>query len=216
MRDSLVRDRRGQAFTLEGLVSAVVVLTALWFALQAVIITPTTGGSVDPGVRAEIQQQADDALAVAAQAETDTLSELTRNWSQSRQTFYGAVNPRIGYGQRQLPGTLGTILNDTFDSRGRTYNVRMRYLSADPSVGTKSIPIASRGTPSESAVTATYRVTLYDNMTLTSPSSGPAELWQYDTNPTSNPIPGKSGYYPVPNALEGPVYNIVEIRVIVW
>lgn len=206
---------RGQAFTLEGLIGAIIILTALWYALQAVIITPTTGGTVDPGVRAEIQQQAEDALAIAAQAESGTLSELSRNWSQSRRTFFGSVNPRIGYGQQRLPGTLGEILNETFGSRDRSFNVEMHYLDASGGA-TDSVTVASRGSPSESAVIGTYRVTLYDNMTLTAPPSGPAELWQYDTSPTRNPNDWQSGYYPVPNAVEGPIYNIVEFRVIVW
>ncbi|MCU4716591.1 DUF7288 family protein [Halapricum hydrolyticum] len=218
-RDSSDRDRstdRGQAFTLEGIISAIIVLTALLYALQAVTITPTTGGTVDQGVRTEIQQQADDILVVAGTDETNQLSALARNWSQTRQTFYGAVNPRIGYGDEQIPGSLGTMLSETFDERDRMYNVEMRYLPKDPSDGIQRTVIASRGTPSDSAVAASYQVTLYDNMTLTSPTAGSAELRQYDTYPTTNPIDGKSGYYPVPDAIPGPVYNVVEIRVIVW
>jgi hypothetical protein len=206
---------RGQAFTLEGLVAAIVLLTAVVFALQAIIITPTTGGTVDPGVRDELRQQASDALTVSAQQEARPLTKLVRNWSQARRTFTGAINPQIGYGQNQIPGTLGTVLNRTFDSRDRTYNVEMAYLD-ESGVGTESTPIARRGTPSDSAVVATYRITMYDNMTLTSPTAGPAQLWQYDTDPTSDPSGGQSGFYPVPNAVPGPVYNIVEIRVIVW
>ncbi|QSG09222.1 putative pilin/flagellin [Halapricum desulfuricans] len=207
---------RGQAYTLEGIISAIVVLTALLYALQAVTITPTTGGTVDQGVRTEIKQQAEDILTVSGSNDTGHLSELARNWSQRRQTFYGAVNPRIGYGTEQLPGPLGTMLNETFDERDRMYNVEMRYLPKNQSDGIQRTVIASRGTPADSAVVASYRITLYDNMTLTSPTAGSAELWQYDTYPTRNPVDGKSGYYPVPNAVPGPVYNIVEIRVIVW
>jgi len=210
------RGDRGQAFTLEGLLSAVVVMTALYLALQAVIITPTTGGAVDPGVREGLQRQADDALVVSAEAESGSLSELVRNWSQSRRTFAGAVNPRIGYGQRTPPGKLGSVLNETFTQRGRQYNVEMRYLADAPGGATNTTTIVDRGEPSDSAVIATHRVTLYDNMTLTSPSAGPAELWQYDTNATGNPVDWQSGYYPVANVVDGPVYNIVEIRVIVW
>jgi len=206
---------RGQAFTLEGLVAAILLLTAVVFALQAIIITPTTGGTVDPGVRDELRQQASDALTVSAQQEDRPLTRLVRNWSQSRRTFTGAINPQIGYGQNQIPGTLGIVLNQTFDTRDRSYNVEMEYLD-ESGVRTESTPIARRGTPSDSAVVATYRITLYDNMTLTSPTAGPAQLWQYDTNPTSDPSDGQSGFYPVPNAVPGPVYNIVEIRVIVW
>jgi hypothetical protein len=207
---------RGQAFTLEGIISAVIILTALLYALQGIVITPTTGGTVDQGVRTEIQQQADDILTIAGGDESGHLSELARNWSQSRRTFYGAVNPTVGYGNDRLPGELGTLLNETFDSRDRQYNVVMRYLPKNPTDGIQRTVVTSRGTPSDSSVMASYRVTLYDNMTLTSPTAGSAELWQYDTSATTNPNDWQSGYYPVPNAVDGPVYNVVEIRVIVW
>jgi len=207
---------RGQAFTLEGLIGAILVITALWYAVQVVVITPTTGGAVDSSVRADLHQQAEDSLLIASQADDEPLSTLVRNWSQSQRTFSGAVNPDIGYGTQPIPGAFGDMLNETFASRGRLYNIEVSFLNPDPSNGTGSIPMASQGTPSTGSVVATQRVVLYDNMTLSSASAGTAELWQYDTYPTKNPIDGKSGYYPVPNAVDGPVYNVLEVRLIVW
>lgn len=207
---------RGQAFTLEGLIGAILVITALWYAVQVVVITPTTGGAVDSSVRADLQQQAEDALLVASQADDEPLSTLVRNWSQSQRTFSGGVNPDIGYGTRSIPGEFGEILDEAFASRGRLYNIEVSFLNSDPSNGTGSMTLASQGTPSTGSVVATQRVVLYDNMTLTSESAGTAELWQYDTHSTTNPEPGKSGYYPVPNAVDGQVYNILEVRLIVW
>ena len=55
------RGERGQAYTLESIAGAVIVLTAVLFALQSIIITPTTSSAVDPEVRSELQQQADEA-----------------------------------------------------------------------------------------------------------------------------------------------------------
>ncbi|WP_181685619.1 DUF7288 family protein [Halorhabdus salina] len=208
-------DDRGQAFTLEGLIGAILILTALWYAMQVVIITPTTGGTVDSEVRVDLRQQAEDVLMVASQSERQRLSTLVRNWSQRSRTFAGAINPDVGYGTEKLPGPFGELLVGTFATRGRLYNVEMTFLEPNPSNGTGTVTIASQGTPSESAVVATHRVVLYDNMTLTSPSAGSAELREYDTLPTRNPG-NKSGYYPVPNAVDGPVYNIVEVRLIVW
>ncbi|WEL17878.1 Putative pilin/flagellin [Halorhabdus sp. SVX81] len=207
---------RGQAFTLEGLIGAILVITALLYAVQVVVVTPTTGGAIDSSVRTDLQQEAEDTLLIASQAEEEPLSELVRNWSQSQRTFSGAVNPDIGYGTTRIPGELGQILNETFTSRGRLYNVEVSYLQPDPSNGTGSVTMASQGTPSTGSVIASQRVVLYDNMTLTADSAGTAELWQYDTHPTKNPQPGKSGYYPVPNAVDGSVYNVLEVRLIVW
>lgn len=203
---------RGQAYTLEGVIGALLLLAAVLFALQSVIITPTTSGTVDADVRSELRQQAQDILILNAQNESFGLSELTRYWHQSQLTFFGATNPRVGYGTAQPPREFGEMLNETFSARSRLYNVHLRYQPATPGGETLQTPVVYRGQPSRNAVIATYTVTLYDNQTLTAPTASNVELWEYDTNATDN----DDGYYPIPNAVEGPVYNVVEVRVIVW
>jgi hypothetical protein len=61
-------------------------------------------------------------------------------------------------------------------------------------------------------VTARHTVTLYDNMRLTGVRSGPRPLSGYDTNATDD----DDGFYPIPDAGAGSVYNVVEVRVTVW
>lgn len=205
----MVSEDRGQAFTLEAVIGSVIILSAVLFAIQAIIITPTTGGTVDPEIRSQVQTEADDVLTLAAQNETFGLSEYVRYWSRNRLAFVGAVNREIGYGTRKPPKTLGRMLNQTFESRGRTYNIVLRYQNA--SAGTETSRMVYRGEPSDNAVTATRRVTLYDNQTLTGPNATRVELTDLGTN-----ITGNRGFYPIPNAVEGPVYNVVEVRLIVW
>jgi hypothetical protein len=209
-------DDRGQAYTLEGLVGAALILLALLYAIQSLIITPTTGGPADSDVEAALQQEAEDVLSITARNRTFGLNNLVRYWNQSDGTFTGAINPRIGYGNRAPPGGFGTMLEETFTQRAQSYNVFVRYRGRNISDGTKQLTLVDRGRPTGSSVVASQTVVLYDNMTLTSPSASNAELWQYDTNATANPVDGKSGYYPIPNAVEGPVYNIVEVRLVVW
>lgn len=208
----IVRDDRGQAYTLEGVIGALLVLAAVLFALQSVIITPTTSGTVDEDVRSELRQQARDILVISAQNESFGLSELARYWHESQLTFFNATNPRIGYGSSRPPRHVGRMLNETFAERSRLYNVYLRYQPANASGETLETPVVYRGEPSRNAVVASYSVTLYDNQTLTSPTASSVELWRYDTNATN----GEDGYYPVPDAIDGPVYNVVEVRVIVW
>jgi len=205
---------RGQAYTLESIAGAVIVLTAVLFALQSIIITPTTSSAVDPDVRNELQQQADDALVIAATNATTDLSWFVRYWDQSRRTFAGtqAVNPRVGYGGNTPPGALGTMLNETFAARGHTYNVELYYRGRNVSDGHGQVPAVYRGRPGEGAVVASHTVTLYDNQTLTAPRASNAELWEYSAEAANN----RDGYYPVPDAVDGPVYNIVEVRITVW
>ncbi|QLH80611.1 DUF7288 family protein [Halosimplex pelagicum] len=206
-------DTRGQAFTLEGLVASLVLLGALLFALQAVVVTPTTSGDVDQSSQVDLRQQADDILLLSARSDGTDLSSLVRNWSQSQRTFAGAVNPRIGYGPEPLPGNVGVMLNRTFTQRSHFFNLEITYRPGDLGNETEPIPVAYRGEPSDDAVSASYTVTLYDNQTLTAPNvSRNVELWQYDTNATNS----ADGYYPIPNAVEGPIYNVVEVRIVVW
>ncbi|MEF8784922.1 MAG: hypothetical protein V5A45_03235 [Haloarculaceae archaeon] len=205
-------DRRGQAYTLEGVVSALILLSAVLFALQALIVTPTTSGTVDPDVQSDLRQQSNDILVTTAANDEFDLSTLVRYWDQSDQTFYNATNARVGYGSRVPPEIFGTLLSETFSERSRLYNVEMRYLAANSTERRASTPIVFQGDPSENAIVATYTVTLYDRQTLTSPTAGDVSLAELDTNKTD----GDDGYYPVPNAVDGPVYNVVEVRIVVW
>jgi hypothetical protein len=204
-------DERGQAFTLEGVIGSIIILTAVVFALQSVVITPTTGGTVNPEVRAQLQSEASDILVTVGQNRSFGLRGQVRYWSQEEQRWGGAINREVGYGSEQPPGQFGRLLNETFTQRGRTYNVVLKYRT-NKSNETGEVPLVFRGEPSDNAVTATYRVTLYDNMTLTAPNSTRVEIWRYDTNLTNN----ERGYYPIPNAVDGPIYNVVEVRLTVW
>lgn len=206
-----MKANRGQAFTLEGLVAAVLLLTAVLLALQTVVVTPSTGGDVDQETRMELRQQANDVLSVSADA--GELSYLVRFWngSPTELTFAGAENPTEGY-LGPPPGQFGELLDTTFRQEGHSYNVYVEYrAAADPS-RTERLRMVYRGRPDDAAVAASYRVTLYDNMTLTAPGEGGRELWQYDTDPRD----GDGDYYPIPNAVDGPVYNTVEVRIVVW
>jgi hypothetical protein len=205
-------DTRAQLYTLEGVIGAFIIISAVVFAMQSIVLTPSAAGGIAPQERGDLRQQAHDVLTIAAQNESFDFSDLTRYWSQSKRTFYGGLNPRLGYGTREPPGALGPLLNDTFRSQGRQYNLILRYRPRDLSNGTQTIPVVYQGRPGENAVLATHTVTLYDNQTLTSPGAGSVELWEYG----SETVGDADGYYPVPNAADGPVYNVVEVRLIVW
>jgi len=211
---------RSQAFTLEAFIGAMIILTAVLVSVQSVIITPTTSGTVNPDIRNQVKLQAEDILTIVAS--NNDLSEMVRYFSQDEQMFAGAINPRIGYGSDGIPTScptpdcptknFGLLLEDTFETQGRNYNVELRFRSRNTTDGFRTVTVAFSGEPSDGAVIATHRTTLYDNMTLTAPNASSVELWQFDTNATDN----DDEYYPIPNAVEGPVYNVVEVRLIVW
>jgi hypothetical protein len=209
---------RAQAYTLEAILGGLVIAVAVLFALNATVVTPSTSGAVGPEMRENLRQQADDVLATAAEDDSFDLSGVVRYWDPAARTFYQASSPEVGYGSGQPPGAFGRLLNDTFTERGYRYNVEMSYLGAandtGPDEGSGTVQMVFQGEPDRQGIVATHRVTLFDNQTLstTQMSSRGVELWQLDTNATD----GDDGYYPVPDAIDGPVYNVVEVRVIVW
>jgi hypothetical protein len=200
---------RGQAFTLEGFVAAAVVLTAVLMALQTVV-APVESGTANRDDA--LRTQAEDLLRTQASTDGRDLTYPVRYWDPLRRTFHGAQDRTVGYGNETLPTDLfGGAFERTFSVRGRTYNIVLVYHQSNESaMGTE--PLLYQGTPGAGAVTARHTVTLYDKMRLTSPGAGSRQLAQYDTNATDD----DDGFYPIPDVSEGPLYNVVEVRVTVW
>jgi hypothetical protein len=212
MNDRRDSEERAQAFTLEGLIGGLLILTAVLFALQATIFTPTASGSTSEETKLALEQKAEDVLVTTATAEENDLSYYVRYWDVSRLTFVRATNPDLGYGPEGPPGPFGERIYNTFGRNGRSYNVVMSY----PTNGaneTDTLTMVFHGEPSSSAVVATYTITLYDGQTLTGPNTGFATLSDFNATDTGS----GEGYYPIPDvAPNSSVYNVVEVRLIVW
>jgi hypothetical protein len=205
-------DDRAQAFTMEGFIGGLLILAAVLFALQATIFTPTASGSTSEETQLTLQRQAEDVLVTTAARESNGLSYYVRYWDVERYTFVGAKNPTVGYGPEGVPGALGDRLAAVFEQRGHSYNLVFAYETRGKRAP-ETIPLVYRGNPPSSAVVATYTFTLYDTQTLTGPDATHAELTDYDTNASD----GDDGYYPIPDiAPNSTVYNVVEVRLVVW
>ncbi|ELZ23949.1 DUF7288 family protein [Natrinema limicola] len=206
-RDSLNGDR-GQAYTLEGFVSAMVVLMAVLFALQSVVITPTSGGLSDRSVQAQLQQEAKDALVVSDQ--DGNLSETIRNWNTDEDQFHKASVPgpdgNSTYNTTAFANQsrLGGILEQRFANNGYSYNVELVSETEAPNEF-ETTYLVYQGAPSPDAVTASYVVTLYEDDELTANERIKLENADDSTD------------YPISGTTETElVYNVVEVRVIVW
>ncbi|MFC4437286.1 MULTISPECIES: DUF7288 family protein [Natrialbaceae] len=199
---------RGQAYTLEGFIGAMVVLMAVLLALQSVVIMPTTSGTADRGVQNQLQQETKDALVVAAQ--DGDLSETIRNWDEDANDgeggFHNASQPgpdgerTYDVGSFANQSTLGEILESRFADKGRSYNVE---LVANDGGEFNATRLVYQGSAPPDAFTASYTVTLYEDDILTAPSDNPSTLENSST-------------YPVSNEGDDPLYNVVEVRVVVW
>jgi hypothetical protein len=210
-------DERGQAFTLEGFVGSIVLLSAVLFALQATVATPTTGGQVSEPARAQLSTEATDLLRTLADDPETDFETAVRQWDATDQRFAGAVDASSGYGSEGPPPELfDGAFEETFAENGYTYNLVLHYRGgnvSNVSDGGGSIPLVYRGPPAPDAVSASQRVTLFDNTTLDrAVNDDERQLWEYDTDPDDG-----DGYFPIPDAApSGPIYNVVEVRLTVW
>ncbi|QRV16106.1 hypothetical protein JMJ58_04200 [Haloterrigena salifodinae] len=214
---------RGQAYTLEGFVSAMIVLMAVLFALQSVVITPTTGGLADRTSQAQLEQEAQDALVVGAttngSAENGTgdLSTLVRYWNDSSDEFHNASEQDVEFYYNASNDTelyrkfaLGEVLSERFTERGLSYNVELVYQDKNGEFDEENSTYLVYQGQSE-AVTASYTVTLLESDNLTAPGDENRDISLREAN--------QDGKYPIPPATgknESEIYNVVEVRVAVW
>ncbi|MFC7232252.1 hypothetical protein ACFQMM_14250 [Saliphagus sp. GCM10025308] len=199
---------RGQAYTLEGFIAAFILLIAVLFAVQSVVITPSSGGAVDRTAQAQQQQQVQDALIVAQQE--NNLSEVLRNVEldgdndfvefQNQSSGVQGVYSTAAFANES---TLGAILNQHLDA-GQSYNVELHYEN-ESGEAAPPIKLVNQGPPSSTAVTASYTVILHDDQPIT--TSGEDQ--------TLGDIDETDGYIPDIDDDSG-LYNVVEVRVVVW
>lgn len=191
----MVTDSRGQAYTLEGIVAAILVVSSLLLALQAVVVTPTTEGTADRDTMSQLDTQADDVLAAAH--EQEALAEAALWDNSSNGTVPGW---RVG----RCPGGLAfcTMLEETFTNRSYRYNVYVDY-RANGTTDTK--PLFEQGVPNSNAVTATHAVTLHGGMNLTGPYVPDVSLSEFERD-----------FYVEKTDAGGLDLYMVEIRVVVW
>jgi len=164
-------DDRGQGYTLEAVVAAVLLLGGLVFALQSTAVTPLSASTSSQHIENQHQATADGALELAA--EDGSLREATLNWNStngSEQRFYGVLGNE-SFMQRPAGNETAftRLLCRTYHSRGIVYNVYVSYRTSDAERLTRSF--VYRGAPSDHAIRATRVVTLYDDDPLYNGSS---------------------------------------------
>ncbi|WP_226006147.1 DUF7288 family protein [Natrinema salinisoli] len=206
MSDDINHTERGQAYTLEGFIGAMVVLLAVLFALQSVVITPTTGGLADRTVQEQVQQEARDMMVVSNQ--DGNLSNTTRYWdgtggfnNTDQPPAPGETNRTYSVDRFANESDLGRLLKDRFSETGWSYNVELH-------TETSNRTIVYQGNPPASALTASYTVTTYNDQNIT---------WDGDDRTLEEAAADGDESIPQRNpGDETAIYNVVEVRVILW
>lgn len=189
---------RGQVYTLEAIISALLVIGAIVFALQSTAITPLTSSTANERLETQQQTIADDVLRVAA--EQGTLAPTILYWDTSNKEFIG-VPTSDGFVSGGPPTEFGKQLNNTFKDKNIAFNVYLKHRTAD-NKDTKTETIVYQGQPSDNAVSAHQIVMLYDNMKLNDGSG--------------RTIKSVEDNLYIKDAASSGVYNVVEVRVVVW
>lgn len=191
---------RGQAFTLEGVVAAVVVLVSLLFALQVAGVTSLSASTA--GGHLVDQQAAVTSGVLDTAAAEGTIEPTLLYWDDQEGTFHRSEVTEPFYATGP-PTAFGAHLNETLTDRTVAYNVNLYGVDRNGTVVRQ--PLVRNGRPSDDAVAATRTVTLYDddrllaeNGTATGPTLANASFYLADADP------------------DGPLYNVVRVEVVAW
>lgn len=193
----------GQAHAIESLAASILILSTIVFAIQATAITPLTVSTSNQHIETQQQRMASGVLENAKYTEnpgsTSALKEAVLFWNTSNQQFYNASSE--GYLGTYPNNEFGDLLNGTFGDRRIATNIYLTY--ERPGVGSSTKQMLYMGEPSNNAVTATTNIVIYDDDALTAPGE-------------SGTVNETNGYFASNVNPSSNVYNVVEVRIVVW
>ena len=209
----MVSADRGQAFTLEGFVAALLLLATVAFVVQATAVTPLTESTSSQHAETQTTAMVDGVLDAAAA--NGSLQPTLLYWNESTGAFHGAETTGA-YTNCEAPTAFGRLLSRSLFDQGFACSVNVRYLNAstgylNASTGLQleTQRLVYSGEPSDNAVRAIRAVTLYDDDRLLDASGDP-------TNTTLAAAGANGTFYTPDAAPSSPVYAVVEVEVIVW
>lgn len=198
---------RGQTFTLEAFVAAVLLLTTIAFALQAVSISANTASAADSELR---NQHAGLAVGVLDQGATNgSLRTTLLYWNESDERFYDTNGNESYYIVRSPPTAFGGALASMFDDREVRYNVDLYFPTASGERGQQRL--VESGTAADDAVRLVETVTLYDHTALVDENETARSVTLGDVAADTN-----STFYAPDARPNSPIYNVVRVEVVLW
>jgi hypothetical protein len=195
---------RAQAFTLEAFVAAVLLVSTLTFALQAVAVDANTASSAEAELRGQHGGVAEGLLDGAV--ESGSLQSTLLYWDESNERFLDADEEEGFYLSRSPNTTFGRSLARLFDDQRIRYNVDLHYQGADGERETRRL--VEYGTPSQDAVRVTETVTLYDDSTLVTRNESRR------ANATLESV--EPDFYAPDASDDTQLYNVIRVEVVLW
>ncbi len=197
---------RGQTFTLEAFVAAILLVATVAFALQAVAVSSNTASVDETELKNQHAGLAEGVLDEAVA--TGSLRTTVLYWNESAEQFHNADGDER-YTSRLPPTPNGTALGDAleraFGDRQVRYNVELHY--RDSAGDRQTQRLVDSGTPNDDAVRVVETVTLYDDTALVDESGAPTATALADA---------EEAFY-APNVdEEGPLYNVIRVEVVLW
>ena len=198
---------RGQAYTLEAVVAAIVLLTAVAFALQVTIVTPLSASTSSQHI--EGQQRAVAQGVLASAAEDGSLERAVLYWNETGERFHNTVGQGF-YTDDPPDNEFGDKLEQAFTQEGIAYNVIVRYQAQNGDINQETMIL--QGTPSDNAVSATRTITLDNDTRLVDEDGSRNET----TVREADGLYIRRGPQPQSEPDSPAVYNVVVVEVIAW
>lgn len=194
-------DERGQAFTLEGFIAALLVLSSVLFVLNVTAVTPLSASASNQHIENQQSAMATSLLDVAAA--NDSMEPTLLAWDDALGGFHDA-SANGYYLTCGFDTAFGVLLTQTFETNGVACNVNLRYVTASGDLRAERLVYV--GEPTDNAVRATSFVTLYDDDLLRTANG----------THTSVTLTNASTFYAPDAAPNDRLYNVIEVEVIVW
>ena len=199
---------RGQARALEAITAGMLLLASIVFALQVTAVTPLTGSTSSQHIENQQAKLAEGIL--AAEAETGSVVPTLLSWNEDGH-FDGAEAG--GFHGGGPPTAFGNALDRTLRERNIAFNVRVYYITGEGSRDSELL--VDLGSPSDHASTATRSFTVYDDDVLHQINET-AERAEPTGTTVENASMSGTTYLGHDVDPDGPVYNVLEVEVVVW
>jgi len=155
---------KGQTFTLEAVITALLLLLVVYITIQAIPLTPLTPSTANIIVENNLEAYAGDvltALIYEKETEPSMLKKALLNWT-CRAIYGGASSDDYNqsFSDPSNAIDLREVLINAFEKKGLAYNIELYY---NDTLSLRKLTFIFNGYPSRNAVTITQIIPIYDS-----------------------------------------------------